>query len=232
MQVGIIAEGWSDVAVIRNILKGWLGVDKSDTQPLLPGNQVDETSRHTMEKNEFSNWTLVKQACISGEHHSKFLEFQEEGDFVVVHLDTDMRKEIGFDVPLPVQVNEVTTMDELISNVEGKLRGWLKPEFASKTVFAIAVEETEAWILTLFSTENETGLQPSAKEHLFRTFQKSTTKSKTEKQEILRATDPHIQYTLLSYDLRKRKELVRATKRNRSLALFCEGLSAFAEEEM
>ena len=231
MQVGIIAEGWSDVAVIRNILKGWLGIDKSETRPLLPENQTDETSRHEMRRDHFSNWTLVKQSCLNGEHHTKFLEIQEEEHFVIVHLDTDMRKEIGFDVHLPESVEDQAGMQELIGNVEGRLREWLRPEFAEKTVLAIAVQETEAWVLTVYSDHPETGHFPAAKEQLQKEIKSTNLLSKKEKQEILRAQDRHVEYSLLSYGLRKRKYLEKATKQNLSLAHFCNQLEAFRPTE-
>ncbi len=227
MQVGIIAEGWSDVAVIRNILKGLLGIDKFDTISLLPNNQVDETFPHMMGKDQFSNWTLVRQSCMSGEHHSKFIEAQKEEHFLIVHLDTDMRKEIGFDVHLPETVTNHSDIDELVGNVVGKLREWLKPEFASKTVFAIAVEETEAWILALYSDAGETGFQASVKEHLQKVLNKTTYLSRKEKQAIFSTKDRHIAYTLMSYGLRKKKNLDKCMTRNRSLAHFCNSLTQF-----
>jgi hypothetical protein len=50
MRAGIIGEGPSDLAVIKNILKGWLGLSSSDIEPLLPNDQYDETALHTMRK--------------------------------------------------------------------------------------------------------------------------------------------------------------------------------------
>ena len=46
MRVGIIAEGRADLAVILNILKGRLGVDRSQVQPLRPEYDQDETDLH------------------------------------------------------------------------------------------------------------------------------------------------------------------------------------------
>lgn len=43
MYIGIIAEGKGDLAVITNILKGKLSVDKSDVEYLQPELDFDET---------------------------------------------------------------------------------------------------------------------------------------------------------------------------------------------
>lgn len=218
------------MAVIRNILKGWLGIDKSDTRSLLPENQVDETALHAMEKGHFSNWTLVKEACISGEHHSKFFQIQADEHLVIVHLDTDTRKEIGYEVHLPDEVSNTEHLDQLIENVSGKLREWLSPEHASKTVFAIAVEETEAWVFTLYSESHETGFHPSVKESLWKAIHATNQITKTEKKDILRSNDRHHQYALMSYRFRKKKILADSMKRNSSLAAFCEALTPYGEK--
>ena len=46
MRVGIIAEGWSDVALLQNVLKGVFGLSASDTSPLRPELHTDETDRN------------------------------------------------------------------------------------------------------------------------------------------------------------------------------------------
>ncbi len=77
MYIGIIAEGKSDLAVIKNILKGKLGIDSSQLQYLQPGIAYDETDLHNRSAEKFSNWDIVRQSCIERKKFSDFFSIDE-----------------------------------------------------------------------------------------------------------------------------------------------------------
>ena len=224
MRAGIIGEGPSDLAVIKNILKGALGMSSSEIEPLLPNDQYDETALHTMRQAQHSNWTLVKQACIEGQLHEDFYAQSEENQFVIVHIDTDMRKEIGFEVHLPNAIADEGTYLELLGNVQDRLGEWLGHN-AGRTTYAIAVEETDAWILTLYSDAQETGLLVNPKAKLDRYL--NDTLSKKERNAMFGSKEKAVEYDEKSKPFRKAKTLKDCMKRNRSLAHFCNQLERF-----
>lgn len=228
MTVGIIAEGWSDVAVIQNILKGKLGIDGSDTKPLLPEDQIDETTRHEMAPSQFSNWTLVIDACKSREIHSQFLDYIDDDRFIVVHLDTDMRKEKGYEVDEPAALTDEASHQLLFQNISDKLSGYLGADYSPKTSYAIAIEEIEAWVLTLYSDEKETGNLSNAKEKLDRIINGPTFFSKKDRKKFF-MNSSHGQAKSLSDKFRKLKNLTACAQQNHSLAIFLQELSTFEE---
>lgn len=60
MKIGIIAEGWADVEIIRAILGRLAGLDRSDMISIRPEEQKDETD---LNAKNFSNWYLVLEEC-------------------------------------------------------------------------------------------------------------------------------------------------------------------------
>lgn len=92
--IGIVAEGPSDIAVLRNILKGKLGLDRDLTYTIRPELDTDATDlgagRYRAQRpEEYSNWTLVLEECRTRTRIQEFLGNQiEEESFVVVQIDT------------------------------------------------------------------------------------------------------------------------------------------------
>jgi hypothetical protein len=232
MRVGIIAEGWSDVAVIRNILKAVLGLDQSETDPLRPELEKDETSLYAMREEEFSTWKLVKKECESRSKIAGYLESVDEPRLIVVHLDTDIRFELGYDVHLPNPINTVEDIDQLCENVSSKIHTWLDGNHTDNIVCAVAVQEIDAWVLTIYDTFAETGLLLNAKERLHKEINKTNKLNERERKQVFSFwKDKYAQYSLLSADFRKRKSLESCKTRNRSLMIFCDKLSTFSESE-
>ena len=220
------------MAVIRNILRAVLGLDQSETDPLRPDLEKDETSLHTMREAEFSNWTLVKKECVEQGKISDYLESVDEQRLVVIHLDTDTRFETGYDVQLPNPFNTVEHIDELCEKVTLKIHEWLEGQYVDNIVCAVAVQEIDAWILTIYDDSIETGFLPYPKEKLFKEVNKTKKLSDKERKRIFSySKDKYAQYSLLSSDFRKRKSLESCKTRNRSLMIFCDKLAAFAENQ-
>lgn len=230
MRIGIIAEGRGDLAVISNILKGWLGIDSEFIQPLRPENRLDETDLHEMSSNQFSNWELVKQECIDGPLLEEFLNSPiDEERRVVVHIDTAEAERAGYEVRRP-PVTEPNYATELHKRVAAKLDEWLAGRGAGRVRYAIAVEETEAWILTLY-LEKETSAYKDPKKALDRTRDSTSRLSEKQRKSLrqLEGSDTFKYHDELSRDFRKRRTLQDCATRNQSLRLFLEALSRDVE---
>jgi hypothetical protein len=227
MRVGIIAEGKSDFAVMVNILKGKLELDRAFITPILPEFQLDETDRAQMREEEFSNWTLVKQCCIDKARISDFLEPFEDKRIVVIQIDTAEMHLVGFNVEKP-QKDAENYSRELRERVIHQINVWLEGNFNGLIYHAISIEETEAWLLTIYDSRAlETATYNTPKERLFRELNKKL----SEKEKKILRMPPLDQYHELSKDFRKKKLLMKYCKNNESLALFCESLDDVATPE-
>jgi hypothetical protein len=91
-------------------------------------------------------------------------------------------------------------------------------------------EETDAWILTIYTNDKETGIFSNAKEKLQREINKPNTFSDKERKKLFQL-DTFQRYHSLSYDFRKPKKLAQLTNQNFSLKLFCEDLQGFNAEK-
>jgi len=228
MRVGIIAEGPSDAAVITNILKGRLGIDKSDIQYLVPELEFDETDLKQMRLEQFSNWEIVKKKCCEQTVFSGFLNSVDDKRFIVVHLDTAERLLKGYDAAEPKKEKHDQYSDKLREKVVSKINEWLNHNYSERTAYAIAIEETDAWVLTVFSTDKETGFHHNPKERLKKLLNEPNLFSEKEKRKIFSLEDnKYQQYLLLSTELSKNKKLSLFSQRNKSMKLFCESLEMF-----
>lgn len=218
MRVGIIAEGRFDVAVVQNILKGALGLDREFTQPLRPELYADETDLHA-DPDRFSNWALVRRECEDGAKIDDFMTspIDDGPRFVVVQIDAAEAPLYGVDRPEDRAGEDITA---LIAAIRSALAGWLG-ERDRHVCPAIAVEETDAWVLALH-VEGKTDRLPNVKERLQRRLQEVL---QGRERQILRDKDSHRRGLELSRDLRRRKELERCHVRSESLKAFVAALA-------
>ena len=151
MKIGVICEGHTDRAVIRNILKGLKGIDSSQIVPLRPDYSVDETDLSQMTVDNFSNWSLVKAECENQVKIDRFLSV-EGHDFVIVHIDADCSDEYG--VPKPIKNADYSGKMRIA--IITKINEWLDGNFQNQILYAVAVEEIEAWILTIYDNRDST----------------------------------------------------------------------------
>lgn len=222
MHVGIIAEGRGDQAVLCNVLKGWLGVDRADITLLRPEERLDETDLHQMQTQHFSNWGLVLEECGQHARLNEFMMSVLDERLLVIHLDTAESHRTDYPVERPNK--ESLALDEytclLCDRVKAMLREKLPAEILSQCYFAVAVEETDAWVLTLFEGKaDDTGRHLDPKRHLHDKIGKD--ERLTRKLKGLQVFD---KYDVLTRDFRKRKSISRAGQSNLSLRLFCESL--------
>lgn len=169
MRVGVISEGRADFAVVRNVLKAVLGLDAADVDSIRPDLQVDETDPDAARA--FSNWEIVKQECLARESLVNYLgtELAEER-LVVVHIDAAECEQENFGVARPDRARG-DYVSECREAVASAMRGWINDPIAERVVEAVAVEETDAWILPLYDGEpatkrRDSGSFPNPKKRL------------------------------------------------------------------
>lgn len=222
MRVGIIAEGRADLAVLLNILKGRLGVDRSEVQLLRPEYYQDETDLHEHREAQHSNWELVRRECLEREKIRDFLDSPvDEHRFVVIQIDTAEAELPSYDVARPPRsdADYVATMRE---RVVATMNGWLEGEFVEHIRHAVAVDETDAWVLTVLCPEvPETGALVNPKHRLLKAVNDSLS-PKERARHFQRSTFD--QYAELTRPLRKRKTLDAHAARNASLRGFVASL--------
>ena len=222
MKVGIIAEGPADVAVLVNILKGRLGLDRKDVLAIRPDLASDETDLHEMAELRFSNWELVKQECVDRARIEAFVVPFEDERLVVIHIDTAEADLPRYDVKRPGR-QEADYAGKLRQRVVEKINEWLDGEHVPLIRHAVAVEETDAWLLPLWSSHKDTTGRPHPKEDLAKALNKSNKLSDKERKKHSQL-GAYALYEKLSDPLRKRKNLDECAARNESLRLFVESL--------
>jgi hypothetical protein len=234
MRVGVIAEGPADFAVVRSVLKGALGLDAADVDPIRPELQTDETSLHSPSARTFSNWEIVKQECVDGSSLKAYLEtIVDEARLVVVQIDTAECHLPGYGVERPPRGSESYVVD-CRNAVADAIRAWTAGAFAERIVTAVAVEETDAWLIPLYdsklvSMRRDSGTIGNPKKHLGEAIEKTNRLTATERTRLSQQRQALARYTQLSAPLRKLKELREAAKHNASLELFVQALREASE---
>lgn len=160
MRVGVICEGHTDRAVIVNVLKGIKSLDSSDIVAIRPIDDYDETDLANMPKDQFSTWSVVKKECEERAKIRNFLNVEDQ-DNVVIHFDSCESDDFG--VAKPVKDDNYST--NLRALIVDKMDEWLEDEFVDKIIHAVAVEEIEAWVLTIYE-KKDSSKSASPKEKL------------------------------------------------------------------
>jgi len=208
MRIGIISEGHSDRAVIQNVLLGFNGLDGSDLISLRPKYKTDETDKALKPKTE-SSWSVIQEECEEFDLIEEFLS-QEGNDFIVIHIDTAEADKFGVNRP---DRRSETYNEDLREAVIDKIKDWLKEDVSDKLLHAVAIEETDAWILTIYDNK-DSSKAVRAKEKLQHVLGNMGINSKIS----------HENYLKLSKLLSKPKEIKKQKflSRNYSLKAFYE----------
>ncbi len=228
MIVGLFAEGRGDLAVITNILKGTLNIDRADIRYELPEYEKDQTDLSVMANEQQSSWTVVKTVCQERQKIDRFFDNPiEQKAFAVIHLDTAERHLEGYGVMQPAKNAGLDIKEycrQLRTNVVNKINEWLENSHQDKIAYAIAIEETDAWVLTIYDNgKADTSSYQDPKKRLGDELNRIL---KPKEKNILRAKTFE-KYDWLSHDFRKKKNLLFYSTKNESLKLFCESLEVF-----
>lgn len=219
MRIGIIAEGFADANVIKALVQKLTGCKDVDIYLLRPEEIFDETDLNAM---NFSNWNLVFESCRDEVLLDAFFEEIEGDAILVVHIDTAERGSKGYDVGIPqrsrgVDYSEYSVL--LRGNVKSKIESLIAEPYRDRIAYAIAIEETEAWLIPLFDKGiGDTSSHVRVKEHL-------SSLIGVDKKNVKKYIDTRhksLDYVKLGKELAK--NLNRCRCRNKSLDLFCDDI--------
>lgn len=222
MKIGIIAEGHDDIVIVAQIIKKLKGIDTSDMVSILPTDAYDETD---IDHLNFSNWELVLNAAENGVLMTQFLKQWEEVDPIVVfHIDTAERGSKNYNIPQPIRTKGTdykVYSKELRDKVRAKIENMIPKDYRDKIAYAIAIEETEAWIIPVFENHRtDTASHSKPKEYLENIIN-SDKKLKTKYFDTNRKRLDAVKLgELLS------KNLKQCRLKNTSLNLFCKDIEA------
>jgi len=227
MIAGIFAEGRGDLAVITNILKGSINIDRSDIRYELPEFEKDQTDLSVMNEEQFSSWTVVKNVCLERNKIDNFFDSPiDQESFIVLHLDTAERHLNDYNVTEPIKTNLKTKeyCSQLRANVINKINEWLENSYRDKIAYAVTIEETDAWVLTIYDNgHTDTSAYQNPKKRLNDELNRALAQKE---KNILRAK-AFDKYDQLSSDFKKKRKLSICMSKNASLKLFCESVEAF-----
>ncbi len=222
IRIGIIAEGRPDQAVLKNILLAF----KKDFEvlPLRPDLTKDATDRSLEKSAAIKNQNdkaagglaRVKADCEEGSLLEDFFVIGTEQDKIIIQIDTaeiENYKVIRPSKKLP------SYSQKLRDNTIAQIKKWLEANpHLQDILFAISIEELEAWILPLYESKNSTAsMKPKEK------LKKLLTKKNISTEES------YPNYEKISKDFKKIKKLKTACRYNESLALFCQDLEKFIQ---
>jgi hypothetical protein len=216
MDIRIIAEGPADRDIIKAIVRAITKVEPENIVGILPSDLVDETDRYS---GDFSDWYIVLEK-ISDEDFLARAMATVQGDFIlVVHIDTAERGEIGYDVSIPVRSGSMDWNQyaiDLREAVKQKLETLIPPEYRDHVAYAIAIEETEAWIIPLCeSVRHDTASHVRPKERL----EGIIGSDKKLQRQYVNTAKKALDYQKLGRELVRNLKLCRS--KNHSLNAFC-----------
>ncbi|MDY6783679.1 MAG: phage tail protein [Cyanobacteriota bacterium] len=146
---GLVTEGLTDQIVIENILTGYFANPDLVINPLQPERDKDDDNKSS----NYGGWTQVFSYCRSQD----FKEAFQFNDYAIVHMDTDVSEEKGFDISHQDENGELSP-EQLIVKVIEKFRNIIGSEFhdryCDKIIYAISVHSIECWLLPLYYTDN------------------------------------------------------------------------------
>jgi len=210
LRFAVIAEGVCDQRVIENIVLGFF--QDEDEEPIL--NPIQPPPMGSGSPAPPAGWTLVLQSLRRGDAQ----QAMQFNDYVIIHIDTDVQEEAGFDVPRRKDGVELSVSDR-VANVIARLTLEIDATFyeayKGRLLFAIAVDSIECWLLPLLlknkKAEKTTGCLAAANKELRRANRKGLS-SKDHKFPAA--------YDDASREYLNRKTLVKLRDKNPSLALF------------
>jgi hypothetical protein len=149
---GFIGEGITDRIVIENILIGYFADQEEEpvVNPLQP--PWDQTGQNS--EPPPGGWTLIFRYFEQRKHE----EALQYNDYLIVHIDTDVSEDAGYDIPWQ-DGGRALSAEELVGRVIAKLKGLMGKDFCTlygnRILFAVAVHGIECWLLPLYFTNKK-----------------------------------------------------------------------------
>lgn len=225
MQIGIIAEGKADCAVIANILQAKFSTSIDEITFIRPELFKDETdlsesktAQTEQNQQKFSTWSLVKKECVDRRNFKRFFDLFEDDRIMIVHLDTDRASDYG--VKKPAKKNNANYSEQLRNLVISQITAWLENNYTPKLRYAIAIEEIESWILCIYENGTDTSNFENAKNRLQRIQNNSFSRRERASFNLTEFN----KFLLWSNSFNKVRSLTQHLKKNKSLELFVDSL--------
>ena len=219
MRIGLITEGLPDQAVIKNIIHAH--IQDFNFDPIRPIDLVDETDIHKKNNAAAGGFARVKKDCEEKDLFQNFfaLEIGGKKNLLIIQLDT--AEVDNFNIVRPEKKGNENYVHELRENVIEKIKEWLNDNsFDEQLVYAISIEELEAWLLTIYENRDSVkSIDPKKK-------LKGILRRKD-----LNSKETFENYGDLSKDFKKKRKLIQFCKRNESLLLFVQDLETKIQTE-
>jgi hypothetical protein len=207
LKFGVIAEGPTDQTVIENILLGFFEdqEDEPAIQYIQPPRPLTETP---------AGWGHVFKSLERKDYEGAL----QYNDYLVIHIDTDVQEEPGFDVPRREKGKNLSVPDR-VDRVIARLKKNIDTGFflanAHRILFAIAVDTIECWLLPLLHRDRKAAKTSGCLESANQALRKAD-------RDALSAGDNKFirAYEKASSDYRKRRTLIALHDKNPSLELF------------
>lgn len=147
MNIGLIAEGASELRVLKHILGRYLG-----TEYVL--NEIQPKTNHGTQETE-GGWHRV---ITTFETENKVKEALVENDYVLIQIDTDMAEISPFDVSTKNEDGTACSAEELLQRVSERILNHipaLDEAQKGRIILAICINEIECWLLPLVYAASE-----------------------------------------------------------------------------
>lgn len=231
-RIGIISEGIEDQGVLITILKAF-GFDSNDIIPIRPDLCKDATDLNNPDRT-IGTFQGVKNACLGKDGERADLDeffFVANNKNIIVHVDTAEIENHDFPFQRPVKVGNVDYSTELRNSLIEVIKGWLGDEYDDKIIYAIAIEEIEAWVLTAFETKDTSSIGDS-KGKLVKILAKNNLSCKKFKLDPTKHKKEYFEAITKKMKFHKLNELKKHCTKNRSLSDFVSELEVkFSQEE-
>ncbi len=163
--ISIISERVEDQGVLISILKAF-GFDSNEIRLLRPSLSKDENDLHN--DPTIGTFQGVKNSCVgkNGKRpdFDKALFFQDCNS-IIIQLDTAEIEEQDFPFVKPKKTGNPNYSTELREKVILLINDWLDNNYTENILYAIAIEEIEAWCLTFFEENTIISANPKTKLH-------------------------------------------------------------------
>ncbi len=142
----IIAEGYTDQVVLKNILIGLLSTD--DDEPVINFEHPPYSEAAQRGNYPPGGWTLVTQYFDQG----RYKQALQTNTYLVVHIDTDVSEQYG--VAKGAKGAEVQLISDVVAMFRSRIEDSIWQAHGERFIFAITVHEIECWLLPpLFDTQ-------------------------------------------------------------------------------
>lgn len=142
----IIAEGYTDQVVLKNILIGLLSTE--DDEPVVNFEHPPFSEASGRGNYPPGGWTLVTQYFDQG----RYKQALQTNTYLVVHIDTDVSEQYG--VAKGAQGAEMQLISDVVAMFRARIDDAIWQAHGERFIFAIAVHEVECWLLpALFDTQ-------------------------------------------------------------------------------